>query len=194
MGSSTTITLLAPAATQSCAMPSMPDPASRQVTGPPRRVPAAINSAVTELSLLSSVPSPKTSTPLAMLVLPQLVPVRPLAAAGFKPPPTQAQLLYQLRLAQALGQLYGLLLRAVAVDELGLDRGVRHEERLQRHAVGGCGDAQVGQAPGLNFLLGGHHDLAELRVSRLAQLVADGDHGRRRRLHGLEPVQQHALD
>src|SRR3990172_11533412 len=103
MGSSTTITLLAPAAMQSCAMPSMPDPASRQVTGPPRRVPAAISSAVTELSLPSSVPSPKTSTPLAMLVLPQLVPVRPLAAAGFLTAPTQAQLLYQLRLPPALG-------------------------------------------------------------------------------------------
>src|SRR5437867_6175757 len=157
MGSSTAITLFAPAATHSCASRSMPAPSSAHVTGPPSLLPTPISSGTTGLSFPSSVASAITSTPFGIRCL-----------------------LNQLHFAKAQRQLLALLCAGVAFDPLRRDRRIRHKECFQIHAVCRRANAKVRQRPRLYFLLGREHDLAELRVAGLAELVADRHHARRR--------------
>src|SRR6266545_78112 len=173
MASSTTTTLLAPNAAHSCARPSRPEPSRATVTGPPKRLPIPISSGATGLSLPSSVPSPITSVPLAIIL--SLVPV--------------PYSLDKLRFSQTEGELLRLLLRAISLDPFSLNLGLRDEEGLEVDAVLRGRDAEVAQRPGLHFLLRRHHDLPQLRVARLAQLIADGDDARRGGLDRLKAVQ-----
>src|SRR3972149_377684 len=86
--------------------------------------------------------------------------------------------LNQLRLAQLAHQVLGLLLRRVAFDQLALglrDRDVealvRELAALRPQRAGAEGD--VGGGPGGHMRAARLHNLLDLRVARLAQLVSD---------------------
>ena len=101
----------------------------------------------------------------------------------------------ELGLPQPLQEPVHLLLHRVALDELGLHLGLRDVEGLDVDPVPELGgvEAQVGRRPDGHLLAGGHHDLAQLGVAGLAQLVGHGHHRRQGRLHRLEAVQEHPL-
>src|SRR5690606_1503187 len=106
--------------------------------------------------------------------------------------------LNQLRGPELLGEGTGLLFGRIAFDDLDVDFDLGLVERLERHdAVGGAElvgrKAKVCGAPDLHGLLGGHHDLAKLRVAGPAELVRDGDDRGKVGFDLLDAVVEHAL-
>src|SRR5688500_10746245 len=120
------------------------------------------------------------------------------ASATTRIPAIRMPPLDQLRGAQFLRQVASLLFGRIALDDLDVAFDFRHEQRLQREVpVRGAhlvADSEVGRAPDLNGLLRGEHDLAQLRVAWLAELVRNRDDSRRRNFDRLEAVIEDAFD
>src|SRR5947209_6976720 len=164
------------------AAPSTPEPSSTADTGPAlSRVAAPMSSAVMGATAPST-SSARTSTPFAILVSP-FVERRPVRR------------LDQLRFFEAAGERHRLLFGRVALHDLDLRVHYRHEELFERQPLPERArvEANVRRGPRLDLLARRGHDLLQLRVARLAELVADGDDGGQRRFDGLEGIREHAL-
>ena len=95
--------------------------------------------------------------------------------------------LENLLVAEACDQHRGFFFRRVGLDELGLYRRIGLVESFHLDAAASRTNfarfqANIAGAPNRDLFLGGLHDLFQLRVAGVAELVADGqDAGRGQR-------------
>src|SRR5947208_1791697 len=144
------------------AAPSMPEPSSTADTGPAlSRVAAPMSSGVIGATAPST-SSARTRTPFAILV-------SPFVGRG------AVRRLDQLRFFEAAGERHRLLFGRIALHDLDLRVHYGHKELLERQPLPQRArvEADVRGGPRLDLLAGGGHDLLQLRVARLAELVAD---------------------